>query len=443
MAGAAFGGPKVFDVFDYGAVGDGVTLDSPAIQRAIDAAAKAGRGAQVMVRSGHRYLIGTLELRGGIDFHLDGNAELFISTNRQHYSGEGVITAMGAEKLQLSGTGKINGHARDFMTGYDSKGEWYVPAEWRPQMVLLTGCKRLEIRNITLSEAPNWCLHLLGCRNVEIENITIRNLMDVPNCDGIDPDHCQQVKIRNCHITSGDDSIVIKATRQSVDYGPSADITVQDCVLETQDAALKIGTETTQDIHDIRFENCEIRACGRAFAIQLRDEGNVFNIDLRGIKFVSRYYADPWWGRGEAISLTAIPRAPGSKLGTIHHVRMRDMTGRAENSVRVSGSADSRIQHVEFDNVAVTFDRWTAYPGGLFDNRPTTAIEPIERHTNPGFSLRYADDVLLRNCSVRWGGNLPDYFTSAIETESVTRLKLNRFQGEGGHPGRDKAMAER
>jgi polygalacturonase len=431
--------PKVFDVRDYGAVGDGVTLDSPAIQRAIDAAA-ASKGAQVLVRGGHRYLIGTLELHGGLDFHLDAGAELLISTNREHYRGDGVIVATGARNLRITGAGSLNGRATNFMTGYDRQGEWWLFAEWRPKMFILTACTNLEVRDITFREAPQWGLHMVGCRDVLVEHVTVSNLLDVPNCDGIDPDHCQNVEIRGCHIVSGDDAIVIKTTRQSVDYGPSANITVHDCLLETQDSGLKIGTETTQDIHHIRFEHCEIRTGSRGLTIQLRDEGNVYDIDFRDIKFVSRYYADPWWGRGEAISFTAIPRTPQTRLGTLRSVRVRNVTGRAENSVRVCGSPASRVQDIDFEKVAVTLDRWTHYPGGLFDNRPTTAMPAIELHGNPCFSFRAADRVTLKNCRASWGQNIPDYFTWALEAEDVTGLKLIKFQGQAAHPARDRAV---
>ncbi len=440
---AAFAAGSVLNVLDYGAVGDGIALDSPAIQRAIDAAAAAGRRSQVLVPAGHRYRVGTLELRSGIDFHLAGDAELVISTNRADYRRDGVVTATGARGLSITGTGKISGRAKDFMLRYDPEGEWWVPADWRPKMFILTACTNLVVRDITFSEAPQWGLHLVGCEHVLVDHITIRNLLDVPNCDGIDPDHCRNVEIRRCHIVCGDDAIVIKTTRQAVDYGPSSHITVRDCVIETQDSGLKIGTETTQDIDHIRFEHCEIRSSNRGFTIQLRDEGNVHHIEFEDITFVSRYFAAPWWGRGEAISLTALPRGPQTRLGSLHHVRIRNVTGRAENSARICGVPSSRVRNVRLRNVALTLDRWTAYPGGLFDNRPTTAFEAIEPHGTPGFCIRYADNISLRNCSVAWGEHVPGYFSYALEAEAVTGLSRRQFHGTAAHPGRDPAVSIR
>lgn len=437
-AQAVRAGQNVFNALDYGAVGDEITLDTAAIQKAIDVAAAAGNGARVLIPKGHRFLISTLELRGGIDFHLDG--ELVISTNQADYRGDGVITALNAGHLRITGTGKINGRSLEFMTGYDQAGEWWLFKEWRPKLFILTGCTNLEVRDITFGDAPFWGLHMLGCKNVLVDHVTVRNRLDVPNCDGIDPDHCQDVEIRNCDITCGDDAIVVKTTRQTNDYGPSANIVVRDCVLKTQDSGLKIGTETTSDIHDIRFERCKILTGSRGLTIQLRDEGNVYNVTFRDIKFVSRYYSDPWWGRGEAISFTAIPRTNTTVLGCLSNVVVQNVTGRAENSIRVNGTRESRVQDVRFENVTVTFDRWTKYRGGLFDNRPTRAYEPIETHGNPGFSLRNADNVTLKDCSVRWGGNRPDYFTYALEAESVTNLSLTGFRGNAAHPDRDAAV---
>jgi hypothetical protein len=447
---------KIFDVLEYGAAGDGKTLDSAAFQKAIDAAAAYGAKAQVLVRGGRKYLIGTIQLKSKIDFHLADDAQLVISTKRDDYLGGlagtalaetmasaagGVIVANGAQGLRITGTGSIDGRAKEFMTGYDEVGGIWRPGMFRPKMFVLTQCKDLEVRDITFGASPNWGLHLLGCDGVLVDNVKVKNLLDVPNCDGIDPDHSRNVEIRNCDIACGDDGIVVKSSRQRVDFGECANVHVHDCVIETQDAGLKIGTETTADVHDVRFERCQIKTSSRGLCIQLRDEANVYNIDFRDITFVSRFYGDPWWGRGEAISFTAIPRTAATKVGSLHHVNVQNVTGHAENSVRICGSAQSRVHDVTFDRVAVTLERTTKFKGGLFDNRPTSVVEGIEAHDTPGFSVEHADNVMLKDCTVVWGNNVPQEFSYAVEAKDSTGLKIEGLKGEAAHAALGKAVS--
>jgi polygalacturonase len=431
---------QVFDVLKYGAKGDGVTLDSPSFQLAIDAATKAGNGSQVLVPGGHRYLVGTVQLKSGIDFHLDGDAELYVSTDVKDYINDALIIANDVKDLKISGTGSINGRALEFMTHYSKETEIYMPATWRPKIFILTKCTNLDIRDITFGSAPNWGLHMLGCENVVIDNIKIRNNLEVPNCDGIDPDHCRNVTIKNCNIVCGDDAIVIKSTRQPINYGLSKNITVQDCYMVTQDAGLKIGTETTEDIQDITFERCKIKTSSRGICIQLRDEGSVYNITFRDIEFVSRFYSDPWWGRGEGISFTAIPRTPQSKIGTIHDIKLINIKGSSENSIRLRGTKESRISNITFENVSLTLDKLSTYKGGLVDNRPTSTYPTIEQQQTSGFNFQFADNILLKKCTVKWGENKPDYYTHAIEATNVTNVKVEQFTGVSANPKLYKAI---
>jgi polygalacturonase len=425
---------REFNVRDYGAIGDGATPDTAALQRAIDAAGAAGPGSRVIVPGGRRFLVGSLELRTGLELHLADDAELLASADPADYTGPALLHALDLPGLRITGTGRINGRAKEFMTHFDEAKEIWVPKKFRPRLAVLTGCHDLAVENITFFEAPSWTLHLLGCRGVAVAGIKIRNHLDVPNCDGIDPDHCRDVEIKNCDITCGDDAIVVKATRDCLAYGGSENIRVSNCVLRTQDSGVKIGTETVADIRNVRFERCDIQSCCRGCTIQLRDEGNVSDIEFRDIHFSARYHSAPWWGRGEGISFTAIPRTPETKVGTISNIRVVNVTGRSENSVRLSGSPQSRIRDVRFENVDLTFDRWTKYPGAEWDNRPTTAMPGIEPHPTPAIHVRHADQISFKDTRVAWGANPPDYFTHALEAENVTELDRTGLQGTAAYP---------
>jgi polygalacturonase len=421
---------KVINVLDHGAKGDGLTLDTMAIQSAIDAA---GPGDQVLVPRKHTFLVASLNLKGGMDFRLDGT--LLISTNQSDYSGDGVILASNAADLTLSGKGRICGRSLSFMTGYDAPNEWWLFKEWRPKMFVLTGCTNLVVRDLTFGDAPYWGLHMLGCENVLVDNVTVENRLDVPNCDGIDPDHCRNVEIKNCHLTCGDDAIVIKSTRQTNDFGDCAHIYVHDCVIRTQDAGLKIGTETVGRIYDVLFERCKILQSSRGLCIQLRDEGDISHIGFRDITFASRYHSDPWWGRGEAISFTAIPRNADTKLGTLSGVLVENVSGVAENSIRIHGASAGHIQGIWLKHVSVKLARTTRYVFGVYDNRPTKVLPPIEPHRTDGISLRQVADVNLKDCTLRWGADRGVSFGGALVAEDVSGLNLYNFEGDSAeHP---------
>lgn len=451
---------KSFNVKEYGAAGNGHALDSEAIQKAIDAASASGSKAnpgKVVVPKG-LYLIGTIQLKSHIDFHLEEGSRLILSPDIQHYrinqpgvlaegfaGNEAAVVADDAVNLKITGPGIIDGRSLQFMDHYEEANEWWIPKDFRPRLVVLTGCQDVEVRDVTLADAPIWTLHLIGCEHALVDGVKVRNRLDVPNSDGIDPDHCRDVEIRNCDVLCGDDAIVVKATRNAGGRakwgGACENIIIKDCVVDTQDCVLKIGSETTADIRNIRFERIKAKYCSRGIGIILRDEGSVYDVLYKDIEFTSRYFSDPWWGRGEPISLTAIPRHPESKLGTIHNIRIENILARAENSARIDGSAQSRIRDVTLENVSLTLERWTKYKGNLFDSRPTTAQPGIEPHGTSGFCVRQADNITLKKCRVAWGENVPDYFTHALEARDVKNLQYPEFSGEAAHPGRDKAIA--
>ncbi|SNT44125.1 Glycosyl hydrolases family 28 [Granulicella rosea] len=435
-------GGAEYDVTKYGAAGDGSTVDTAAVQKAIDTAASRG-GGRVILPAGKRFLCGGLILRSGIEFHLGSDAVLLANTDPADY---GTLKAMlncdGAQGLKITGPGALDGQALKFMTAYDETDERWEPKAFRPRMFSLVRAKDMEITSVSFGGAPNWGLHMLGCERVLVDGLRVRNYMNVPNCDGIDPDHCRDVEIRNCDIVGADDSIVIKTSEQKEDYGPSRNITVKDCVVSSRDSGLKVGTETFGDISKILFERCKVLSAGRGPTITHRQPGNIEDIEFRDIEIVAaEHHAARWWGWGEAISITAWPRTADGKVGSLRNIRLRNIHGRAENSVRIDGQKDQPIEDVLLEKIDITIDKWTKYPGGKFDNRPTGPnVEGLELHDTPVFSIRNANRVLVKDCTARWGQHPEKYFSNALQASNVQGLKLERFNGKAAFPDARKAV---
>jgi hypothetical protein len=424
-------------------VGDGVAVDTAAIQRAIDTAAKRG-GGRVLLPGAKRFLTGALLLKSGVEFHLADDVVLLANPDSRDYRDlDGLLNCDSARGLKISGTGHIDGQAMKFVTTYSETDERWEPLPFRPRMFSLKRATDLEITGISFGHAPNWGLHMLGCERVLVDGIQIRNFMDVPNCDGIDPDHCRDVEIRNCDIVCADDGVVIKTSSQTEDFGPSRNIVVKDCVVSTRDSGLKIGTETFSDISKILFERCKVISGGRGPTITHRQPGNIEDVEFRDIEVIAEHHASRWWGSGEAISITAWPRTVEGKVGRLRNVRLHNIHGLAENSVRIDGLKEQPIEDVLLDKVDITIDRWTKYPGGRFDNRPSPGLDGLEVHGTPVFSLRNAKNVTLQDCTARWGSNRQPYFTYALEAENVQELKMERFTGEAASPATQQAVAIR
>lgn len=211
---------------------------------------------------------------------------------------------------------------------------------------------------------------MVGCRDVLVDGIRVLNNLKLANCDGIDPDHCQNVRIRNCYIEAADDCIVLKTTEAEQKYGPTENVVISGCILESTSAAIKFGTESEGDFKNIIIENCIIRNSNRGVALQLRDKGNIENVWIRNLMINTRNFIDQYWGNAEGIYITAIERHKGRTFGKIRNVKLENIQITGESGVLLYGSQDGHIDGITLKDISVNLVKNSKWPCDGYDIRP-------------------------------------------------------------------------
>jgi polygalacturonase len=444
---------NLFNIKNYGAIGDGKTDDAKAVQKAIDACNIAG-GGRVVVPAGKTFLCGPFDLKSFVELYVESNAKLLANPDESVYSksafrdnkGEGTIW-IGGENLvnvTIAGNGTIDGNGISFM-GAELEDSYVLKPfnviDPRPHVLTIVGGKNIRIKDLTIRNSAYWTVHLVGCDDVSISNLTLLNSLKVRNSDGIDLDHCKNVRITNCYIESGDDCICLKNRREFEEFGPCENITVSNCTMTSRSCAVKVGSENMDSIRHVVFNNCIITKSNRGIGIQNRDEGTVTDIVFSNFVIESHLFSDVWWGKSEPIYVTAYRRAKGNnkdanwrfpkgategKVGRVSNIFFSNIKCRSENGVYVSAETKDRIKGIYFDNVNLQINKTTSIIGGVYDRRPCM-VEGIVKATTAGFYFDTAESISVSNCSVLWGVNRPSYFGGFIYENKISDLKVNKY----------------
>ena len=381
----------MFNVLDYGAAGDGVTLDTKAIQAALDDCARAG-GGTVLLPGGHVYKSGSLIIGSDTDFHLESGAVLRGSDKIEDYSrfadldtkrtvpsyvnceyagqpAHYFIFAAGAENVRITGYGTIDGTEEIY---YGERNRYQIDGAWYPRtpLIFLENIRHLTVRDVTLTRSGFWTLHMVGCEDVLVDGVRILNNLSMANCDGIDPDHCRNVRIANCHIETADDSIVLKTSGAYRKYGPTENVVITGCTLKSTSAAIKFGTESESDFRNIVIDNCVITGSHRGVSLQLRDLGNIENVQISNFIIENRCFSPCYWGKGEIIAVTAVERHEGLGVGTIRNISIRNVMSRGENGILIYGMKPDQIRDVRLDHIHMELTRSSKWPVDGYDLRP-------------------------------------------------------------------------
>lgn len=307
-----------FSIVQYGAVSNGVVLNTKSINAAIAACSKKG-GGTVLVPAGF-WLTGPLVLKSNTNLHLAENALLQFTTNVNEYplvegNWEGLpavrnqspLSASHVENIAITGNGIIDGGGdawravkKDKLTETqwkhlvesggllsEDKKTWYPTEKYargvqtkdagvlkdgktakdfedikdflRPNLLVLNSCKRILLEGVTFQNSPAWCLHPLMCEDLTVRGVYVKNPWYAQNGDGIDVESCKNVLLENSTFDVGDDGICIKSGRDAEGRKrdmPTQDMIVRKCIVYHAHGGFVIGSEMSGGARNIFVDDC-------------------------------------------------------------------------------------------------------------------------------------------------------------------------------------------
>jgi len=280
-----------YDIADFGAVADGKTLCTAAIQAAIDACHAAG-GGTVEVPAG-TFKTGTIWLKSHVELHFCHGATLLASEDLDDYNaedayaqnyrcdaeewcGKHLIVAHEAEDVAITGHGRIDGNGHLFYC--EPVKKWtFLWADGlalakdkqrlRPgQVIVFVECRHVRVQDIHIQNTTCWNILFHGCEFVQVRGVKIQNPSTFANTDGIDIDTCRFVTVSDCIIDTADDAFAIRGAGHRLKNPPEAceHVTITNCVLGSSSGAFRFGVGNSP-IRHVRVSNITVKRCATAF----------------------------------------------------------------------------------------------------------------------------------------------------------------------------------
>lgn len=403
----------MMNVKDCGALGDGVTLNTKAIQSAIDSSVRAG-GGTVLFPAG-KYVTGAVFLRDNITLHLESGAILLGSEQpadypmirarwegREQETHAPIIGGAGLNNIAVVGRGTIDGRGAIWWKMHREK-TLDLP---RPRLISFSDCSNVLIQGITATNSPAWTINPVRCENVTVDKVTIVNPADSPNTDGINPDSCRNVHISNCHVDVGDDCVTIKSgieTELPDKRAPCENITITNCTMVHGHGGVVIGSEMSGDVRQVVISNCVFVGTDRGIRMKTRrgrggviEDIRVSNVIMRDVLCpftMNLYYHIHAKGNRDVADKRARPVDPGTpRLRRIHfsHITARDAQYAA---AFLYGLPEMPIEDVSFSDVSISMAS-NAQPGN-----PDMA-DDIEPMCRAGFYARNIRGLCLSGVDI-------------------------------------------
>jgi len=370
----------IYHIKDFGAVGDGITLNTSAIQQAVDTCYQQG-GGRVLVEGG-TYMFGTVVLRSNVELHVAANATLLGSPKCEDYpertdvyhvdSGKlprwrnaCYIYCEESENVSITGMGKIDCNGYAFVepcTEEKDKTNWQykrINAPTPPRVIFFAGCQNVKIEDVTMTNQPaGWSYWIHDCDYVTINGIKILAEVEFPNNDGIHINSSRNVTVSNCDITCGDDSIVVRANNASLSENKVCEkVTITNCNLTSYSGGIRIGWKNDGVIRNCTFSNLVMTDTSIGIDITLPhflfDPKKMWTVDMgreatliENLSFHNVVMDNVY---GEPVKIS-IAKSPETHVEAVRNLYFSGLHARGPRGICLNGRKETIISNVRFSD---------------------------------------------------------------------------------------------
>lgn len=463
-----------FNIIKFGAKADGVTLNTKAINDAIDACSKKGGGV-VLIPEGF-WLTGPVELKSNVNLHLKRNAVLQSTDDLSQFklvagNWEGLpqmrnqspVYATNATNIAITGFGIIDGNGdawrmvkKDKLTESnwkklvasggvlsDDKKTWYPTAKslygskfknpgaissektaafydsvkdfLRPNLLVLTNCKKVLLEGVTFQNSPAWNVHPLMCQDVTVRNVQVKNPWYAQNGDGIDVESCKNVLIENSTFDVGDDGLCIKSGRDAEGRKramPTENVIIRNCIVYAAHGGFVVGSEMSGGARNIWVDNCTFVGTdigirfkttrGRGGVVENIYISNITMKDIIGeaILFDMYYEAkDPIPLAGEKPAPPKVETKPVTEETPVfRNVYVKNVVcNGAEKAIFVRGLPEMNVQNIFLENMTLQAKYGLDMTEGSGITLKNIAV--LSKDVNPVLNIHNSKNITLEKIS--------------------------------------------
>ena len=442
----------IMNILSFGAVGDGVTKCTDAIQSAVEATSALG-GGTVLVPAGN-YFTGAIHLRSGVNLHLDSGATLSFSDDPEDHPS--VFTRWGGVECQaayapclygrelhdvsITGRGTLDGRGTRWWRRHDDllagrfepnarerefkKKNISIPieewpyADWqlqylRPVLLQFLECRHVLIEGVTLRNSPFWNTHLVYCDDVTVHNVRFLNPDDAPNGDGLDVDSSTNVRVSNCHFDVRDDCICLKSgldrDGRRVNR-PTENVVITNCIMQRGHGGVVLGSEIAGSIRNVCISNCIFDGTERGIRLKANrarggmvEDVMVSNILMKDVQvgFVINSFYRCGHDENDPVLFGENPQPVTEMTPAFRRINFQGVTMRGVKAAcaYIAGLPESPVSNLTLDNVEMeTVQNADAVPAEV-DALPRRNADDW-LWTGEGFHARHVKNMRLQNVRI-------------------------------------------